>query len=78
MQNREISTIAIRGKTKWQTWANEVEIDFELPPSHIYKLTGLIKRTKKKGPEKGVANDLGRQFTKELVVKSGFGRSILV
>jgi hypothetical protein len=54
MQNRETSTIAIRGKTKWQTWANEVKIDFELPPSHIYKPTGSIKRTKKKVQEKGL------------------------
>jgi hypothetical protein len=54
MQNRETSTIAIRGKIKWQTWANEVEIDFELLPSHIYKLTGSIKRTGKKVQEKGL------------------------
>jgi hypothetical protein len=54
MQNRKIFTIAIRGKTKWQTWANEVEIDFELPLSHIYKPTGSIKRTGKKVQEKGL------------------------
>jgi hypothetical protein len=48
MQNRETFMIAIRGKTKWQTWANEVGIDLELPPSHIYKPTGSIKRTGKK------------------------------
>jgi hypothetical protein len=52
MQNRETSTIAIRDKTKWQIWANEVGIDLELPPSHIYKPMGLIKRTGKKVQEK--------------------------
>jgi hypothetical protein len=54
MQNRETFTIAIRGETKWQTWANEIGIDLELPPSHIYKPTGLIKRTGKKVQEKGL------------------------
>jgi hypothetical protein len=54
MQDRETSTIAIRGKIKWQTWANEIGIDLELPSSHIYKLTGSIKRTKKKVQEKGL------------------------
>jgi hypothetical protein len=54
MQDRETSTIAIRGKTRWQTWANEVEIDFELPSSHIYEPTGSIKRTGKEVQEKGL------------------------
>jgi hypothetical protein len=54
MQNREIFMIAIRDKTKWQTWANEVGIDFELPLSHIHKPTSLIKRTKKKVQKKGL------------------------
>jgi hypothetical protein len=53
MQDRETSTIAIRGKTRWQTWANEVEIDLELPSSHIYKPTGSIKRIKKRSRKKG-------------------------
>jgi hypothetical protein len=52
MQDRETFTIAIRNKTKWQTWANEVEIDFELPSSYIYEPTGSIKRTGKKVQEK--------------------------
>jgi hypothetical protein len=54
MQDRETSTIAIRGEIKWQTWANEVEIDLELPSSHIYEPTGSIKRTGKKVQEKGL------------------------
>jgi hypothetical protein len=54
MQDRKTSTIAIRGETKWQTWANEVEIDLELPSSHIYKPTGSIKRIKKEVQEKGL------------------------
>jgi hypothetical protein len=54
MQNRETSTIAIRDETKWQTWANEVGVDLELPLSHIYKPTGSIKRTGKKVQEKGL------------------------
>jgi hypothetical protein len=54
MQNRKTSTIAIRNKTKWQTWANEVKVDFELPSSHIYKLMSSIKRIKKKIQEKGL------------------------
>jgi hypothetical protein len=47
MQNRETFMIVIRGKPRWQTWANEVEIDLELPSSHIYKPTSSIKRIKK-------------------------------
>jgi hypothetical protein len=54
MQNRETFIIAIRGETKWQTWANEVGIDFELPSRYIHKLTGSIKRTGKKVQEKGL------------------------
>jgi hypothetical protein len=54
MQDRKTFTIIIRNKTKWQIWANEIKIDFELPLSHIYELTGLIKRTKKKVQEKGL------------------------
>jgi hypothetical protein len=46
--------ITIRNETKWQTWANEIEIDLELPSSHIYKPTGSIKRTGKKVQEKGL------------------------
>jgi hypothetical protein len=52
MQDRKTSIIAIRGETKWQTWANEVGIDLELPSRHIYKLTGSIERTGKKVQEK--------------------------
>jgi hypothetical protein len=78
MQDRKTSIIAIRGETKWQTWANEVRIDFELPSSHIYKPTGLIKRTKEKGSGKKVANDLERQFTREFVIKSGSSCNIPV
>jgi hypothetical protein len=44
--------IAIQSETKWQTWANEVGINLELLPSHIYKPTGSIKRTKKKVQKK--------------------------
>jgi hypothetical protein len=54
MQDREISTIVIRGETKWQTWANKVGIDLELPSSHIYELMGSIKRIGKEVQEKGL------------------------
>jgi hypothetical protein len=54
MQDRETFTIAIRGEIRWQIWANEVGIDLELPPSHIYKPTGSIKRTGKEVQEKGL------------------------
>jgi hypothetical protein len=54
MQNRETFIIAIRNETKWQIWANEIEIDFELPSSHIYKPTGSIKRIRKKIQKKGL------------------------
>jgi hypothetical protein len=46
--------IAIRGKIKWQTWANKIEIDLELPSSHTYKFISSIKRTRKKVQEKGL------------------------
>jgi hypothetical protein len=54
MQNQKTSTIAIRNNTKWQTWANEVKIDLELPSSHIHEPTGSIKRIRKKVQEKGL------------------------
>jgi hypothetical protein len=54
MQDRETFMIAIRDETKWQTWANEIGIDFELLSSYIYKPTGSIKRTEKEVQEKGL------------------------